>query len=128
MSEPERIPKLLLVDDEPQILSALRRTLRRERYEVFTAETPAEALRLLEAEPIDLVLSDQMMPGTTGLQLLARARQLRPHAVCMLITGWMQEIPQEAIRAAGVRAVVPKPWSDEALKETLRIASKQLIC
>ncbi len=122
----DRSVRLLILDDEPGILSALRRSLRREPYEVSTAESVAEALRVLEADPIDLILSDQKMPGTTGLQFLEQARARRPEAVRMLITGWTELIPEDAIRALGIRAVITKPWQDAALKETLRMACKEL--
>jgi len=121
-----RAPVLLLVDDEPRILSALRRCLRREPYELLCAETYAEALRLLETQPVDLVLTDHKMPGMTGLQLLARAASLRPRAIRMLITGWTESIPEPEIRAVGVRSVISKPWQDAALKEALREACKDL--
>jgi response regulator RpfG family c-di-GMP phosphodiesterase len=118
--------KLLILDDESRILSALRRTLRREPYEIFTAETVVEALRVLEREEIDLVLSDHKMPGTTGLQFLEEAARLRPRAVRMLITGWTETIPEASVTALGIQAVIAKPWEDAALKETLRLAAKQL--
>ena len=122
----DRSVRLLILDDEPGILSALRRSLRREPYEVSTAESVPEALRVLEADPIDLILSDQKMPGITGLQFLEQARARRPEAVRMLITGWTELIPEDAIRALGIRAVITKPWQDAALKETLRMACKDL--
>jgi response regulator RpfG family c-di-GMP phosphodiesterase len=121
-----RAPLLLLVDDEPRILSALRRSLRREPYEILAAETWGDALRLCDAHPIDLVLSDHKMPGMTGLQLLERIAARRPQVIRMLITGWTEAIPEDAMRAVGVRAVVSKPWEDAALKETLRLACKAL--
>lgn len=124
MSEPERAPRLLLVDDESRILSALRRALRREGYEIFAVETTREALALLESESIDLVLSDHKMPGMTGLQFLARVAVCQPDAARLLITGWTEEIPEAEIREVGVLAVINKPWEDSALKETLRRALK----
>jgi len=122
----ERPVKLLILDDEPRILSSLRRALRREPFEIFASESVAEALRILDAEPIDIVLSDLKMPGTTGLQFLEQVRARRPEAVRLLITGWTEMIPDDGIQALGIRAVITKPWEDHALKETLRMACKQL--
>ncbi len=116
---------LLIVDDEPRILSALRRVLRREPYEILAVESSAEALRILDERPVDLVLSDHKMPGMSGLQLLRRVAERRPEAVRMLITGATEGIAEEEVRAVGVCAVITKPWDAEALKETLRIAAKQ---
>jgi len=113
---------LLVVDDEARILSALRRTLRREGYEILTAETPAEALRILDERAVDLILSDQKMPGMSGLELLARAAERRPGAARLLITGWTEEVPQRQLEELGVRALLPKPWDDGELKRTLRQA------
>ena len=117
-----RAPSLLLVDDEARILSSLRRALRREAYDVLTAETADEALRLLDEHPVDAILSDQKMPGMTGLQLLSRAAERRPNATRMLITGASEAIPPELLKRAGVCALVTKPWDDVRLKQTLRRA------
>ena len=122
MSEGQAL--LLIVDDEPRILSALRRSLRREPFEVIAVETTREALHVLESQPVDIVLSDHKMPGMTGVQLLAEAARLRPEAVRILITGWTEEIPPGEMEAIGVRAVLNRPWDDAALKETLREAAK----
>ena len=115
-------PTLLLVDDEARILSALRRSLRREGWRVLTAGTPAEALRLLAEEPIDAVLSDHKMPGMSGLEVLEAAARLCPAAARILISGWPDEIPAERLEALGIRALVPKPWDDAELKRILREA------
>lgn len=124
MSE-ARPHKLLILDDESRILSALRRSLRREPYEIFTAETVHEALQILDEEgDVALVLSDHMMPGVTGLQFLERVAARHPHAVRMLITGWTETIDPDAIAALGVHEVIAKPWQDAQLKEVLRRASK----
>jgi response regulator RpfG family c-di-GMP phosphodiesterase len=113
---------LLVVDDEPRILSALCRCLRREGYELITSETVEEALRVLDARPVDAILSDQRMPGTSGLAFLAEAARRRPQAVRMLITGWTEEIPPERLERLGIRALITKPWDDARLKATLRRA------
>ena len=115
-------PTLLIVDDEEQILSALKRALRREDYEIVVADTAAAALRILDECPVDAVLSDQKMPGMSGVQLLREAAKRRPHAARMLITGWTEEIPVERLQDVGICALVTKPWDDAKLKETLRQA------
>ena len=119
---PERAPCVLLVDDEARILSALRRVLRREGFEIVTAESAAEALRVMDERRVDAVVSDQKMPGGSGLDLLAEAGRRQPHAARMLITGLAQEIPRAALEAAGVCALITKPWDDERLRATLRRA------
>ena len=119
---PPDSPVVLVVDDEARILSALRRSLRREGYEILTAETVEEALRVLDERSVALVLSDQKMPGMSGVQFLAEAARRRPEAVRMLITGWTEEIPREQLEELGVCALITKPWDDEKLKATLRRA------
>jgi DNA-binding NtrC family response regulator len=115
-------PCVLLVDDEPRILSALRRTLRREGLEIVTAESAAEALRILGERSVDAIVSDQKMPGGSGLSLLTEAARRCPDAVRMLITGVTDEIPRAALESAGVCALITKPWDDARLKATLRRA------
>jgi len=113
-------PVLLVLDDEERILSALRRTLRREGWRLLLTTDPAEALRWLAEEPVAAVLSDHKMPGTSGIDFLEAAAAIRPEAARLLITGWPDDVPADRMAAVGVRAVVSKPWSDAALKETLR--------
>jgi len=120
--QPDRRPTLLIVDDEARILSALRRALRREGYEILTAETPAEAIRILDERPVDAILSDHKMPGMSGDRLLEEAARRRPDIVRMLITGWTRELPEERLEEVGVRALVTKPWDDAKLKATIRRA------
>ena len=115
-----KVPVLLLVDDEEGILSALRRVLRREGFEILTAGGTAEALTRLGEREVDAILSDHKMPGAGGLELLERAARLQPGAARLLLTGWPDEIPAERVRALGIRAVLPKPWDDAELRAVLR--------
>ena len=121
MENPER-PTLLLVDDEERILSALRRTLRREGYEILTANSVADALEVLDQRPVDLVLSDFKMPGMTGMELLAEARRRQPRVARLLITGWSQAVSPAELAAAEVTMLISKPWEDADLKKALREA------
>ncbi|MBW2273372.1 MAG: response regulator [Deltaproteobacteria bacterium] len=113
---------LLIVDDEAQILTALRRTLRREGYQILTAETTARALDLLAEHPVDLVLSDQKMPGMSGVELLAEVKRLRPAAARILITGWTEAVPKDEMESLGIEALITKPWDNLQLKACLRRA------
>lgn len=116
----ERSPVVLLVDDERSILSALERSLRREGYTILTAETARSALGLLDEHPVDVVLSDQKMPGTSGLDLLREAARRRPEAARLLLTGWPEEVPAAELERLGIRALIPKPWNAGELKQALR--------
>jgi DNA-binding NtrC family response regulator len=111
---------VLLVDDETRILSALRRTLRREGYDILTAESVTEALRILGSREVDLVLTDQKMPGMSGLEFLEQVAQRHPAVARLLITGWPEEIPAAQIERLGIRALIPKPWDDDQLRSALR--------
>ena len=118
-SDPKRV---LLVDDEDRILTALCRSLRREGYELVTAQTPAEALKRLAEQSFDAVLTDHKMPRMTGVELLAKVARLQPNAARLLITGWSQAVSDKEIEAIEIDAVLPKPWEDSELKDALRKA------
>ena len=79
--------KLLIVDDEPTIRSVLVDTFSRERYDVFGAESASEALELLERETVDVVISDELMPGMNGSEFLALVRNKYPDTIRMILTG-----------------------------------------
>ena len=111
---------LLVVDDDPGVLSALRRTLRREGYDILTAPSGREALALLEAHAVDLILSDHKMPAMSGIELFERASRVRPGAAKVLITGWTEEVPKRELEALGVAALIPKPWDAGELRDVLR--------
>ena len=115
-------PTLLLVDDEERILSALQRCLRREGYEILTADSVSRALEVLDERRVDLVLSDQKMPGASGVELLREARRIQPAAARLMITGWSQALSETDLAAIGIFALIPKPWDDRQLKVSLRDA------
>ena len=79
--------KVLCVDDEPNILSALRRMLSLEGFEVFTAESGALALEQLAKQPVNVIISDMQMPGMNGTELLEKVRQQWPQTMRLMLTG-----------------------------------------
>jgi DNA-binding response OmpR family regulator len=113
---------LLLVDDEPGILAALQRTLRREGYEILAADSVPAALRLLRSREVDLLLTDHKMPAVSGLDLIREVAAQWPDMPRFLLTGWAGEIDPGEVRRLGVRALIPKPWDDVELKARLREA------
>ncbi|HWS55477.1 MAG TPA: response regulator, partial [Pyrinomonadaceae bacterium] len=79
--------KIMVVDDEPANLRLLERLFRRD-YSVVAASSGEEALRLLEQHDVALLVTDQRMPGMTGIELLKRTAPLRPHMVRIVLTGY----------------------------------------
>ncbi len=120
---------VLVVDDEPNIVSALRRMLRANGYQVQTAPGGAEALKLLEQTAVDLIISDMRMPEMNGAEFLRRSRERVPEAVRILLTGYADiGSTIAAVNEGEIFRYVSKPWNDEALLGTLRdgLARKQL--
>lgn len=104
---------LLCVDDEPNILSSLRRLFRASGYRVLTAESGALGLEILEREPVDLVISDMRMPEMDGARFLARVRERWPGTLRMLLTGYSDiGSIQDAINCGEIYRYITKPWED----------------
>ncbi|MBZ0330766.1 response regulator [Halomonas sp. ANAO-440] len=114
---------LLLVDDEPNVLSALKRVLRSENYLVLTANDGEAALAMLEQEAVDVVISDCLMPGMDGAELLSRVQRVRPECIRMLLTGQSDmNATVRAINEGHIYSYIAKPWDDHKLRLTLRQA------
>ncbi len=121
MSDSRR-PRVLLVDDDAHVLSALRRGLRREEITIETARDARAALEVLQGGSVDLVISDHRMPGMSGIELLETIRGRWPSTVRILLSGWSAEIPAADLKAAGLFAVLSKPWDDKELRSAIRRA------
>jgi diguanylate cyclase (GGDEF)-like protein len=118
---------ILVVDDEPHILATLS-TLLKPDYDVLVADSPAAAKALFDRHRVDIVLTDQRMPGTTGVKLLEWVRDRSPQTVRLLMTGYAElEEAVEAINRGGVFRYLFKPWKVEGLLETLRTAARTFI-
>lgn len=114
--------KILVVDDEPANLRTLSR-LFREDFEVFTATSGAEALELLKQHDVALLITDQRMPGMTGIELLKNTVSIRPRMVRIILTGYTDvDALVEAINCGQVYRYVAKPWSNDDLRLTVRRA------
>ena len=114
--------KILIVDDEPANLRTLAR-LFREDYEVLTAPSGDEALALLGQHDVAILITDQRMPGITGIELLKKTVPLRPRMVRIILTGYTDvDALVEAINCGQVYRYVAKPWNNDELRLTVKRA------
>lgn len=118
-------PLVLSVDDEANIVRAIKRTLRRANVDVMTAESGAEALELVKAHEFDVIISDMRMPEMTGAVFLAEAAKLQPKTKRVLLTGYSDiESTIQAINEGGISTYLTKPWDDSKLIEVVSEAVK----
>jgi PAS domain S-box-containing protein/diguanylate cyclase (GGDEF)-like protein len=117
---------LLLVDDEENILSSLRRLLRRDGYQIICATSATEGLRRLAETPVDVIVSDQRMPGMTGVEFLRRAKELYPDTVRIVLSGFtdLQSII-DAVNEGAIYKFLTKPWDDERIRVHIAEAFRQ---
>jgi len=114
---------LLIVDDEPNILNALSRLLRREGFQILTANSPLDAFEHLAKQPVHVILSDQRMPDMSGTEFFARVRQLYPETIRIVLTGYTDiESVTGAINRGAIYKFLTKPWDDDQLREEIREA------
>jgi two-component system, NtrC family, response regulator HupR/HoxA len=120
----DRLPTLLVVDDEVRSQEALRRTLE-EAFDVHTASSAEEAERIMAREWIQIVLCDHRMPGTSGVEFLKSVRERWPDAVRIIVSGYTNsEDIIAGINEAGIYQYVLKPWQPDHLLLTLRNAAE----
>ncbi len=114
---------LLFIDDEANILSALKRLFQPLGYNILTANNGAEALALLEKETVDLVISDMRMPQMTGAELLEQMRSKWPDVVRILLTGYSDMTSTiAAINRGEIYRYISKPWDDNDIVLIVRDA------
>ena len=119
--------RILVVDDEENVCKALRRTLKRDGYEVTAVTSPALGLEELKKQVYDLVISDHLMPNMTGLEFLKIVHDRHPDAVRMMLTGHADiETAIAAINQGEIYRFLTKPWDDTELKVTLHLAFERL--
>jgi response regulator RpfG family c-di-GMP phosphodiesterase len=115
-----KLPVLLCVDDEPLVLNSLER-LFEDDYEVLKALSGQEALRHLQSKKVDVLVSDQRMPGMTGVQLLEKVKAASPNTMRVLLTGYADlDAVRAAVNDGEVFRYLTKPWSNAVLSEVVR--------
>ena len=109
--------KLLFVDDEPNILSSLKRLFQNESYEIYTASDGYEALKLMSEHTFSLILSDYRMPKLNGIEFLNMAKEISPDTMRIMLTGFADiDIVISAVNKGKVYKFIAKPWDGENLK------------
>jgi len=114
---------LLFVDDEPNLIAALKRSMRYKGYKLFVAGNAAEAFEILATNEIGVILCDQRMPGMSGTEFLSRVKQMYPDIVRMVLSGYtdLQSVT-DAVNHGAIFKFLTKPWDDEQLFQAVRDA------
>lgn len=117
---------LLLVDDEEHVLASLKRMLRRDGYSIVTAGSGPAGLAVLAQTPVDVIVSDQRMPGMSGVEFLRQAKAHYPHTVRMVLSGYTElQSVTDAINEGAIYKFLTKPWDDDLLRANIAEAFRQ---
>ncbi|MCP4076093.1 MAG: response regulator [Gammaproteobacteria bacterium] len=113
-------PVILIVDDEAGIISALKRTFMNENLHLITAASAEQGLKILKGVHVDLVISDQSMPGMDGIDFVRQVRILYPDILTIILTAHAEiQNALYAINHAGIYKFIIKPWNDDDLRVTV---------
>jgi diguanylate cyclase (GGDEF)-like protein/PAS domain S-box-containing protein len=122
----ESARSLLLVDDEENILRALKRTLRQDGYQIHTASSAREGLDVLARIPIGVIVSDERMPEMNGTEFLGRVKTLYPNTVRIMLSGYTDlKVVTAAVNEGAIYKFLTKPWEDASLREDVRQAFRR---
>ena len=110
-------PHVLIVDDEDMVITSIRAFLQLETdYTIHGFNDPQDAVRHLQTNPVDVVISDYLMPNMNGVQMLAKAKELQPEAARVLLTGHAdKQSAIQAINEVGLYQYLEKPWENSQL-------------
>ncbi|MEM7357953.1 MAG: response regulator [Pseudomonadota bacterium] len=123
MNNKNRKYRVLFVDDERRVTSALKAIFRRE-YDVLVANSGAEALSMLADNAVDVIVSDQRMPGMLGNELLAKVSRKYPNTMRILLTGFMDRAAiVDSINEGEIYRFINKPWRNDEMREVVAEAA-----
>lgn len=115
--------RILFIDDEKNILNSLNRLFFEEEYEIMLANSPGEAIEIIKALEVPVIVSDQRMPSMTGVEFFTEARNIQGDSIRIILTGYSDvEAAQKAINKGAVYRFLSKPWDDNELKNTIKQA------
>ena len=123
-AQAENKPRLLFVDDEQRVLNSMRIMFRRQ-FELYLASHGAEALDIIKANDIDVIVADHRMPQMTGVEVLTKVRSMSPRTVRILLTGYADlDAVEGSINDGEVFRFLTKPCAPAHLRETVSLAAK----
>jgi DNA-binding NtrC family response regulator len=118
---------ILIVDDEQAVVDGLTRALRRPEYVVLSATSPHAALDLLRQHTVDVIVSDHLMPGMTGIEFLKLVRDRHPDTIRIMLTGHADmETAVKAINEGEIYRFLSKPCAAIEIQVTIHLALEQL--
>lgn len=117
---------ILLVDDEENILSALTRLFRREGYQILCCTTAMQAFKVLALNDVQVIVSDQRMPGISGTEFLSQIKDMYPDTIRIMLSGYTDlRSVTEAINKGAIYKFMTKPWQDDELRQEIKRAFAQ---
>ena len=118
-------PAVLLLDDDERDLMLLEQILHPDGFQVLKTTDPARAFELLASHPVRIVISDQNMPGITGVEFLSQVRKLYPDVIRIVFTNSKDpKVFADAVNEAGIHKLIMKDWDRERLRAEVRDASR----
>lgn len=117
---------LLLVDDEPNVINALYRLLRQSNLQILTADSGQAGLDMLAAHSVDVIVSDQRMPGMTGVEFLKTVKKRYPNTIRIVLSGFTELVSvTDAVNEGAIYKFLTKPWDDRQLQNVIEDAFVQ---
>lgn len=114
---------LLLVDDDTNVLASLKRLFRKDGHKLLTASSGAQALETLATHKVDVIVSDQRMPGMTGVEFFRAAKVSHPDTIRIILSGYTElQSVTDAINEGAIYRFLTKPWDDDQLRDHIRKA------
>jgi diguanylate cyclase (GGDEF)-like protein/PAS domain S-box-containing protein len=125
-ADDSNVQTILVVDDEPDTLSALHRLFRRDNYRVLTASSPAEAFEALALYRVQVVMCDQRMPVMSGTEFLSKVKEMYPDTMRIILSGYTGvNVVLDSINRGSIYKFYTKPWNDAELRDNVRLAFRQ---
>ena len=118
-------PVVLCVDDDPAVLRSLHRLFREEPIEVLSTLKPELALRWMGEHDVDVLVTDQRMPGMSGTSLVEETRRRSPRTSCVLLTAYPHDVTANPGALQEADGLISKPWDGTMLKSTVRLILRE---